>query len=236
MLKKSLLALTPPLLLAAQTAWAGMDKIYDPYVEQGETEIEARGLHNLDNGDYETRLGIGYGVTSRWFVEGYLTGEREHGTFKVNEAELESKFQLTGQGQYWADFGLLAELEKKLDQDQWEFKAGPIIQKQFGRFVATTNLLLEKKFGNDTPNDDFGRREDKLAFLGAAQLKYRLQPTLEPAVQYYSDDGSQYAGPALTGSHRFGGRQKLKWELGLLFGVNDKAPDSQLRWQAEWEF
>ena len=228
MWKKSLNGLAALTTLATGTAFAGVDKVYDPYVEQGEVELEARGVHGLDSGEYKTKVGIGYGVTSRWFVEGYLIGEKEDGDFEVEEGELENKFQLTEQGQYWADLGLLIELEKVFDEDAWEVKAGPLVTKQFGDVVATGNLLFEKKFGDDVT-------ESEWETLGSAQLKYRLSPNLEPGIEYYGDEDTHAVGPVLLGANPFG-MEHVKWEAGLLFGLNDETEDSILRWQLEYEF
>ncbi|WP_410473481.1 hypothetical protein [Guyparkeria sp. TX1] len=228
MWKTSLSGLAAMTTLASTTAFAGVDKVYDPYVEQGEVELELRGVHGLDSGEYKTKVGIGYGVTSRWFVEGYLIGEKEDGDFEVEEAEIENKFQLTEQGQYWADFGLLVELEKAFDEDAWETKVGPLVQKQFGKMVATGNLLFEKKFGDDVAQSDWET-------LGSAQLKYRLSPTLEPGIEYYGSEDTQALGPVLIGANPFG-MERVKWEAGLLFGLNDETEDSILRWQIEYEF
>lgn len=231
MWKKSFVGLAALTPLASATAFAGVDKVYDPYVEKGEVELEARGVHDLDSGDYKTKVGIGYGVTSRWFVEGYLIGKREHGHFEVEAAEIENKFQLTEQGQYWADFGALVELERELDHDVWEAKVGPLVQKQFGAFVATGNLLFEKKFGDDI--DDHA--DNGWETLGSAQLKYRLSENIEPGIEYYGDEEAHSAGPVLIGANPFG-MERVKWEAGLLFGLNDDSPDSTLRWQLEYEF
>ncbi|MGH8120412.1 MAG: hypothetical protein ACRESK_07340, partial [Gammaproteobacteria bacterium] len=84
-------------------AQAGIDKVYDPYVDQGELEIEARGIHKFDDVDeHKVRLGVGYGVTSFWFIEGYAIFEQKTGeSGDLADIELENKFQLTEQGQYW---------------------------------------------------------------------------------------------------------------------------------------
>ena len=113
-------------------AYAGVDKIYDPYVYQGELEIEARGVHQFDDENTnKVKFAVGYGINNAVWLEGYAIAEQETGeSADIEDVELESKFQLTEQGQYWADFGLLMELEKALDEDKWEFKAGPLVGKQ----------------------------------------------------------------------------------------------------------
>ncbi|WP_237057282.1 hypothetical protein [Microbulbifer sediminum] len=215
--------------ISSSAAFAGIDKVYGPQVEMHELELEMRGTHGLESSDaHEVKLGLGYGVNQTWFVEGYLIGEKEDGSFEVEEAEIESKFQLSEAGEYWADFGALVELEKKLEYDAWEVKAGPIVQKRVGKFVTTANVFLEQQFGDE-------KTEDELEAVGAFQVKYRMGPSLEPAMEYYVDEYTQALGPVLLGNNRFG-NSKMKWELGVMFGLNDETEDATLRWQTEFEF
>jgi len=215
---------------ASVSAVAGVDKVYDPYVHEGELEIESRAVHKFDDEDeHKIRLGVGYGINSFWFVEGYVIGEKKSGdNFDIADLEIESKFQLTEQGQYWLDAGILIELEKSMDGDIWEIKAGPLFQKQIKDWIITTNFLVEKKFGSDNT-------EEEVELLGAAQLKYRYSPSLEPAIEYYGDESTHAIGPVLLGNTRWGSTP-VKWELGALAGLNDDTADFILRWLLEWEF
>ena len=217
-------------ILISVNAYAGIDKIYDPYVHEGELELEARGIHQFDDDNaHKVKLGVGYGINAVWFMEGYAIFEQETGhSADIEEVELENKFQLTEQGQYWVDVGLLMELEKKLEEDVWEFKIGPLFQKQIQDWVVTANFRMEKKFGSDAT-------EGEVDLLGAAQLKYRLSPSLEPAVEYYGDKETHAIGPVLLGKHRFG-KTPVKWELGVLKGLNDDTSDINFRWLLELEF
>lgn len=217
-------------LFISVNAVAGVDKIYNPYVEEGETEIEARAVHQFDDTDqHKIRLGAGYGINSFWFVEGYVIGEKESGdAFDISDVEIESKFQLTEQGRYWVDVGLLTELERAIGKNVWEFKAGPLFAKQIKNWVVTTNFLMEKKFGPD--NTQRG-----VELLGAMQVKYLMSPSLQPAVEYYADEEQHALGLALVGKTRWG-KTPVKWELGALGGLNDNTPDFNLRWLIEWEF
>jgi len=227
-MKKVLLTSVIGSVLASGVAFAGVDKVYGPAVEQGELELEVRGVHGLDGADdHKVKFGAGYGINDLIFLEGYLVAEKIDGSFKVEDAEIEAKFQLSEQGEYWADFGVLVELEKELDNDKWEFKAGPIIQKQLDNYIVTANILFEKQFGAD-------KSETELETLGSMQVRYRLGENLEPALEYYTDEHTQALGPVLLGKAKLA-NSKLKWELGLLFGMNDTTNDSTLRWQFEWE-
>lgn len=223
------------LALIAHTSHAGIDKVYGPTVEAGEIELEMRGIYAIDSnaardGAQKSKIALGYGIRPRIFVEGYLLFEKPaNGDYTLEAYELETKFQLTEQGHYFADFGLLTEFEKTRGKDAWEFKIGPLIQKPFGNWMGTVNLLGETKFGNAASNS--GEWE----FLGSAQLKYLLSPRFEPGLEFYTDDDTRALGPVMVGRVNFN-RSRMKWELGWLLGLNSGTADNTVRWQFELEF
>lgn len=223
------------LAFTSALANAGVDKVYSPLVELGEVELEMRGIHVANDDDsrdgaQKTKIALGYGISSRIFLEGYLEFEKPaDGSYELAAYEIEAKFQLTEQGQYFADFGFLTELEKVHGDDEWEVKVGPLVQKPFGNWMATANMLVETKFGSDV--EEKGEWE----LLGRVQLKYLSSPRFEPGLEYYGDDGTQAIGPAAYGRIDLG-NSKLKWEAGWLFGLDSKTADNTLRWQFEWEF
>ena len=64
-------------------------KVYTPYVEYHEFEIEYRPSVSIDGDDTKDNeqkhpLGFGYGVTEWWFVELYGIWEREPGSGEEN--------------------------------------------------------------------------------------------------------------------------------------------------------
>ena len=79
----ALLALTASLLSLPGVAIAGpADYVYEPAVEYGEREIDFKaGSAKLREGDRTnaTSLGLGWGVTSRWFTEVYAKWHKEPG-------------------------------------------------------------------------------------------------------------------------------------------------------------
>lgn len=96
-------------------------KVYSPYVEQGEWELEARGGVNFDSRSDKDKLqtqkyALGYGVTKNWFTEVYGEIEKEYNDdgedldFSFTEVEWENKFQLTDKGKYSVDLGFLVEI------------------------------------------------------------------------------------------------------------------------------
>jgi hypothetical protein len=223
------------ILLSTHIALAGVDKVYGPMVEPGEIELEMRGIYIDDNdpsrdGAQKSKIGIGYGIASRVFVEGYLEFEKAaNSDYELEAFEIEAKFQLSEQGEYFVDFGLLTELEKVREADEWEIKVGPLIQKPIGNWLATLNFLGETKFGSDV--SDSGEWE----LLSRAQLKYLSSPHFEPGIEYYGDEGTQALGPAVYGRVDLAG-SKILWQAGWMLGLDDATADNTLRWQVEWEF
>lgn len=217
------------------SAHAGIDKIYGTAVEQGEFEVEMRGVHVVDDdfleGASASLVGLGYGVNATWFVEGYVEVEDLPGESPEVEAyELENRFQLTEPGEHFADFGLLVEAEKVREQDIVELKGGPLVQKDFGNWTGKANLLFEKQFGDD-------KTEDEWEFIKRAQLKYRLSPAFEPGIEYHADEDTEAVGLVGMGTIPMGtGGNNVKWLLGVYSGLNDETPDTQFRWELEFEF
>jgi hypothetical protein len=67
-------------------------------------------------------------------------------------------------------------------------------------------------------------------------LRYRYSVEFEPAFEFYLDDQDWAAGPALMGTVKLSSRKQLRWELGLLFGLDGDTPDNNVRGGIEFEF
>lgn len=211
-----------------------VDKIYHPYVDALEQEIEWRAIHQDDQPGAEDnlqlhRFGYGRAIGERWFGEVYLIGEKSDDTeFKIEAYELEAKWQLTEQGEYSADWGLLFELEKEAHESIWEFSTGILVEKEWGRWSSTANLVLTHEWGSDI--------EDEIESSAGVQVRYRLSRWLEPALEFYSGEDTQAIGPVLMGNINTGIRQNLHWETGIIFGIDEDSPNTTLRALIEYEF
>ena len=208
-----------------------IDKIYHPYVQPLEHEIEFRGLHfdNINNDSTQLyRLGLGKSFTSNWFTEVYIIGAKDDDAFEVTAYELEAKVQLTEQGEFNADWGLLFEVEKATELSIFELAATLLVEREWGRTVGTTNIALTFETGDDITNE--------LELSAAAQLRYRYSRALEPAIEFYFAQDTLGIGPTLMGEQRFGIGKKLHWELGVIAGLSDETPDTTLRALLEFEF
>jgi hypothetical protein len=214
---------------------SAVDKVYHPYVEQLEWEVEWRMIHEDENplsGEKRAqlhRLGLGRAVAEYVFVEGYLIGERssEH-DFDLEAYELELLWQMSEQGEYAVDYGLLFELEKEHNEDIWEYATVLLLEKEFGRISAAANLELAYEWGDDI--------RDEWESALALQARYRQSPRFEPALEFYAGEETRALGPVLTGMERLGVMKALRWEFGAVFGLDSDTPDYTLRALLEYEF
>jgi len=221
----------PRILLADGLA---VDKVYHPYVQPLEREFEYRSSWLEDDdaqldGLQSHRLGYGASLSDRWFAEFYVIGSKEKGhSLSLDAYEAELKWQLTEQGEYAVDWGMLFELEVNQENSAREFSTAILLEKEFGRWAGTLNIAGIYEWGSRISNEF----ETSLA----AQWRYRLGPGFEPALELYSNDVTKGVGPVALGAVRFAGAKKLHWETGLIFALDSDSPDMTLRLLLEYEF
>lgn len=225
------------ILLAVGGGWssgslAELNRVYHPYVEQNERELEYGAVWRdvTDDNIMLQRAGLGYAWAEHWFGEIYLLTESiTHDNQQYRGYEAEIKWQLSEQGEYWADWGLLFETASADDIHRREVALGLLMEKELtSNWVGTVNLFAEYEFGNDI--------EDEFETAARAQFRYRYSPVLEPALEFYLDDQDWAAGPVLTGVQKISAKTQLRWELGYLFGLNQDTPDNNIRLGIEFEF
>jgi hypothetical protein len=214
---------------AAQAATNG---IYHPYVNERERELEYGLVWRDVGGDAMTlqSASVAYAWNDRVSTELYVLSERPtHDRGRARAYELEVTWQLTEQGEYASDWGLLFEAEADRDADRREIAAGVLWEKELGhRWVAAANAMVEYEFGDEVEN------EFETAFR--AQLRYLHAPGLEPAIELYLDDQDYAVGPAFQGVWRLVPGKQLRWEFGLLFGIGHSTPANSVRSGIEFEF
>lgn len=204
-----------------------IDKVYDPYVQLLEKELEYRA--RLADPTQTHRLGLGKSFSDRLFAELYLIGTKSNGDSLALEAyELEVKWQLTEQGEFDNDWGLLFELEKGHQQNSYEASSTLIGLREWRRWVATGNLSLIYEWGSAI------RDEWETAFAG--QLRYRHSALFEPGLELYQSQNSRGLGPVVTGQMTSAGGNKLRWELGVILGLDSQMPDTNWKLSVEYEF
>lgn len=216
-----------------------IDKVYHPYVLPDETEFEWRLLSQTNNkvNSLVQHFGYGFSLSEHVMVEGYLIGNRDSSDdYSLQSYEIEMRWMLTEQGQYWADFGALFTVEKKYGLDDWSAMSGLLFEKEFGRTSLAMNFFVEQEWGSDAKSET----ETDFRF----QYRYRWIPQLQPAIEFYSGNDYLGIGPAFMGLQRFGTEKQLKWEVGFIFGLKGGLTDSftgknknqALRINIEYEF
>lgn len=212
---------------------AEIGRVYHPYVEPLAREIELRANIIDDSGqekhkDQKYWLAYGFSPLHRWFVEAYVIARKDNGeSLEVSGFELEGLWQLTEQGEYWADWGMLFETERETSDNAWEYAVAGLVEKEVGPTSLAANLHLIYESGSGVDNEF----ETYLAM----QWRWRFREYLEPAIEYYKGDELNAIGPVALGMTRLG-RQKVKWEVGPLFGIDSKTPDLTWRILLEYEF
>ena len=211
-----------------------IDKVYHPYVQPLERELELRAsLEDGSNALTEDRqtwhLGYGMAFNDNWFGEAYLIARKDSmDSFRLSAYELEALWQITEQGEYAADWGMLFELGAAESPDAMEISTTLLVEKEWQRWTGTANLKASYEFGDDISNEF----ETALAL----QARYRLSMSLEPALEFYSSENILGAGPVIMGSRRLGQGRQLHWETGMIVGLQADTPDRTFRLLLEYEF
>ncbi len=230
--------------LAAPAPARAVDTIYSPIIEQGERAIELRSHADFDSarvhdGGEQHKLELEYAPLAWWKTEAFVAWESEPGgPRRATELAWENIFQLTPQGEYWADLGALIEYAHALPrQNDDALELALLGEKAVGRSVVTVNLRAARALT--------GGAATELEY--ATRWRWRWREVLEPGVELHGGLGqwgefgswrehSQQAGPAFYGRVRTGNRAKLHYEGALLCGLTHESPDLTARLQLEYEF
>lgn len=209
--------------------------VYPPTVEPGERELELKGATEWDAGQRAAHedtgvLAAGWGVTERWFSEIELVWQRPPGgRLARSVTEWENVLQLTPQGAYWLDAGLLGEVEVPTQSGEPRvLELGPLLQKQSGHLLTTVNLKAASEFGSNAHAGVWGEYAGQVLWLRASGP--------EPGLEAFGEPHEQRAGPVLLGRAHLGGRRTLRYELGYLASLTATTPDHTLKAQLELEF
>jgi hypothetical protein len=223
-------------LVSALAAADGLvvDRVYDPYVQPLETEFEWRSIMQSDDdlgGPQKHSFGVGRGWTDRWATELYVIGVKTSGgDIAVNAFELEARWQLTEQGEYAFDWGMVFELERETEtaSNGWELSTTLIAARDFGKWTGIANVGLIYEWGSNINNE--------IETLLRLQARYRYKESLEPAIELHMGQDTVALGPALTGLSRLSPGKKLRWEAGVFLGMDSASPDRTFKLGIEYEF
>lgn len=215
----------------AQADGSAIQQVYAPYVQPLERELEFFWKdEKRDNGGIPgntlSRLGFGTSLFEGVYTEINLS-EIDTTRATTNQLELEVIWQLTEQGEYDSDWGLLLEAETNLDLDINEFSIGVLNQKDWDKISLITNLVASYEWGEDVTNELESR-------LGV-QLRYRLKPEFEPMIEVFQGPYTTAIGPGAAGIIRLSPGQQLRWGACVLKGLTPEL-DYAVKFELEYEF
>jgi Iron permease FTR1 family len=220
--------------------------VYSPIVEPHEYAIETRG--NIAFDDNPALDGAATEVTeievtpNNWWHTA-LIGEwnkEPPGDLQYSLSGWENIFQLTPQGQYWADLALYVEYDwaqRGGDADSFEWKL--LAEKNVGPLTVTINPIWEVPVG--------GNASGTTEFRYAARVKWRLSQHFEPAIEFHGAvgefshpddlvDQSHLIGPVASGKFNVRPLGELRYEAGYLFGTTRVgSPDGTAKFMLEFE-
>lgn len=210
-----------------------VDKVYHPYVTADEKALEWRFLSSEtpDSNRLAQRIGYGFSLSEAMTLETYIVAERDvQDDFTLQALEAELKWMFTEQGQYWADWGFLFEVEaaERNNARNYEVTTGLLFEKEIERNSLTMNLFIVQEWGESIPTEI--EAEFRL------QYRYRYKASIQPAIELYTGERFVGIGPAIIGLHRFDGRKQLKWELGFISEIAHQGKDHSVRMALEFEF
>jgi hypothetical protein len=210
-----------------------VDKVYHPYVTAGEQSVEWRLLSSETSHQNRLgqRLGYGFSLADNMTLESYLIAERnQNQDFELQAFETELRWMLTEQGQYWADWGLLFEVElaDRNGGRNYEVTSGVMFEKEFDKTSLTVNAFIVQEWGQTVPTE--------IEFELRGQYRYRFRPEIQPAIELYTGENFVGIGPAIIGLKRFDGKKQLKWEVGFISEIAHDGKDHSLRLALEFEF
>lgn len=234
-------------ILAASSARAEFKMRY-PNIDYREVEVE-----NNYSATFDRRAGknhsqsfpteIGVGILPFWFAEVEFEASKEPGERASFDAlTFENYFMLTEPGKYWLDATIFAEYARAMKSEETDsVKLGLLLQKEQDRFLHTLNLYWEKPVG--------AHAEPIETFQYAWQTRYMLNPYFQPGVEIYGEiedvnhpgsfNQQQFrVGPMFAGSYNlgeFGGKGKIKYEAGYLFGATTATEHGTVRTRLEYE-
>jgi hypothetical protein len=227
-------------------------EIHYPVIDYREFELEHNGSTSIDsrgalNNNQSYTVELGYGVTPWWEPEiEFDMGASPGQNWTYSATTFENTFQLTEQGEYWADLGFFAEYQRSSVRGQADqINFGPLAQKAWNNVLGsglntihTVNLLFGKQVGE--------ARNDATPVALSWQSRLRLDNLFQPGFEYYGNlnniagptamtDPTHRAGPVLVGFYNMYQYGKVKYELGYLVGLNDATERGTIRWRFEYE-
>ncbi len=210
---------------------SAIGQIYAPYVQPLERELELLWLDENRKGgvipsNSLSKLGFGTSLFAGVYTEISMASIEIDGE-QTQQVELEGIWQVTEQGEYSSDWGMLLEAETNLDSDISEFSVGVLNQKDWGKISLLTNVVASYEWGEDIVSE-FETR------LGM-QARYRLRPTFEPMIEFFQGQDTTALGVGAGGLIKLSPGRQLRWGVSALKGLNPELEDA-IKLELEYEF
>ena len=226
----NLLFVSLALLLLPGGATAADFEVRSPIIDVHELEYDSKFSRGFDrtawraNGRaavHEMEFGVNEwwspAIEAEWGRQG---GANERSQFQA--FTFENRFQLSKQGENWADVGLFLEYERGAPTGTANaIRFGPLFRKDIGSTTNILDFLAVKERGPDS------RR--RLTYSYAWQTRWRLSEEFQPGFELYggaleagrSTSKQHLGGPVIFGAVDLGERQGVRYEIGYLYGLND---------------
>ena len=213
--------------------------VYSPHIQATQSEIELRGYQYGDSraefhGGNAAEFSVAHSFTDWWKPEIYFVRfETDPGIGgRLLGYEFENTFQFTQPGEFWADFGFLADFEHQIVSDlKNAVEFGPLIEKNVGRFDHRLNVIWEKEVGAGAG----GQYMLRSSYQGTYAVSTAFRPGVEAYVR--PNDRAYQAGPIVAGEwHVPGTNGGLEYRVGVVLGINTEAPRQTWLAQIEYEF
>ena len=223
---------------AAMTAYATpalAGKTVDgPGVDKGAAYIEWQGSADSDHrddvgGSWTQELNAGYGLTD-WMnleVGGALAHDGAKGGNTNYEAtNVEARFEFAEPGVLPIDLGATVGYGLTQGDGPDGFEVKLIGQKVFGPFFNRANVIFDRAIGDNSAG--------KTTYGFSDALGYAFSDEFQAGLEWYSDFGtfngnfdeqSHQLGPVIYGEIG----EALSYELGILGGISDAAPDAEVK-------
>lgn len=241
--KIKLAVLISILVFTASPAYA-TKTVTSPYVTKGKLEAKWKGGMTYDDDDsgddgaWEQKATIEYGVTDRFLVEteAEIANEGDSDDTEFTSLAIKGKVEFTEPGEYWVDAGARVTYDFNMEDGADKIEGKLLLAKDTGPLHHRANIILEREVGDES--------DDETEFGVSASSRYRFVDTFEPGIELYSDFGEIFKSSDWNDEdHRigpvfYGKAGKFKYEAGYLFGISDDAPDGTLKaiFAYEWQF
>lgn len=213
------------------------------------TVYENEGIVSLDYRYWDVRfpgttvkwpeIGLGYGVTKRWYTEilaSYVTSNGR--PVSLETQQWQNDFMLT-QGQYDIDVALHTNLVHEKYDGENSIEIGPVFQTDVGRLQLNGNVFFDRVLSAGSSNTT----ELKYQW----QAKYRWKPEFQFGLRGFGEVGpwnnwasssrqSHRAGPMISGTLPVGASNSFLYDAAYLFGSAYSTKADMLTLRLQFQF